>query len=74
MAWELEGWLEWSGGPFVNGAHTSAADFQLLPWLEREQHVAGGAICCTWRAMLCCSSRAARARCYAPAARGGAHT
>ena len=44
MAWELEGWLEWSGGPFVNGAHTSAADFQLLPWLEREQHVAGGAM------------------------------
>ena len=42
MAWELAGWLEWSGGPFVNGA--SAADFQLLPWLEREQHVAGGAM------------------------------
>ena len=56
--------------PFVNGAHPSAADFQLLPWLERAEaylpHVAGDAMLqqqSGTRAVLCagCSRQMMRA-------------
>ena len=37
VAHELSVWLEESGGPFVSGSVPSAADLQLLPWLERAE-------------------------------------